>query len=131
MVKRPFICGILFGWLTAYVPSCSTIGGTAPDDFPDLEVRVVKVDAEGIRKHCGARPFNWLLGGTLACPVIDFRAGTCTIYTMSDSAWVLDHERAHCKGFDHPGETAISDLWKAHKLHERDRALWEQWKGVK
>ena len=109
---------------------CATIGGPAPDDFPVLNVQVVKVDEEGIRRHCKARPWNWLIGGTLGCAEVDFRKRICTIYTMSEMDWVMAHEKEHCLGRDHLGETTIRDLWTAHKLHERDRALWEQWKGA-
>lgn len=53
-----------------------------------------------------------------ACAEIDFANATCDIYYSADFPPLksfIEHERLHCDGFSHPGDTTLADAWLAYK----------------
>lgn len=94
---------------------CSTIDHTRPPsaEWPALKETVV-VSEDAVRAHCKA---HWI-----ACAHVNLYKLTCIIYTPSLASWIMDHERAHCRGYDHPGETTFRDhfeQWRAWKESEQ------------
>lgn len=58
----------------------------------------VVVAAAELPKICGDYPGMQLHG----CAVRDFGSNVCVIYTgPQPAAWLLEHERRHCAGWDH------------------------------
>jgi hypothetical protein len=56
----------------------------------------------------------------LACAEFNLALGTCDIW-LSDSfapRAVLEHERLHCRGYDHVGETAMRDFLTRYRTWE-------------
>lgn len=88
------------------------------------------MDADTLRLHCKVRPWNPVFGGALACTIPDFRAGVCNIYLLSTAAWLIEHETAHCRGYDHPGETTIRDMWLEFKK-QPDAEAWLRFRNLK
>lgn len=88
--------------------ACASIDTTQapPVDWPALKV----IENYGHTEQCAA------LGLTLACAFVNFKTGVCTIYYgASPAAFIVEHERAHCKGYDHYLETTMRDAWSEHK----------------
>jgi hypothetical protein len=86
-----------------------------PDDWPKLEERVTYGTVEEVQDWClmpaavRKNAFN--------CALLYFQHGVCMIYlTHRPIQGALEHERAHCRGYDHIGDT------------NRSRNAWEQWK---
>lgn len=50
----------------------------------------------------------------MGCAVVNFNEGKCYITTMGQRE-VVEHERLHCQGYDHFGETTMADLWQRWK----------------
>src|SRR5262245_37952816 len=76
---------------------CSSIDERAapPPDWPELRV-IVHRSGFMARQEC-----NGTLGG---CAVPDFCTKRCDIYLQLDHSAIEAHERAHCAGYDHPGD---------------------------
>lgn len=84
-----------------------------PADWPVLAQRVEL--RNGLAEVCRIPGLHF--GTNVGCAVIDFERRTCTIYmdARHASGEVLAHEKAHCRGYDHPGEQAVRLGWEAHK----------------
>jgi hypothetical protein len=91
-----------------------------PRDWPDLEVVVYDVSREEMAQACArlyvALPPNQVIPG---CAVLDFCERRCTIRLLpmpeERRRTILDHEQAHCLGYDHPGSTRTREAWQQHK----------------
>lgn len=83
---------------------CSTIDMRAgfPPDWPELRVVVHKSG------FLGNRQCNGMIGG---CAVPDFCSRRCDVFLQIDSPAIEAHERAHCAGYDHPGDDTMKALW--------------------
>jgi hypothetical protein len=85
-----------------------------PADWPELAVDVVHVSRADVAEHCPG-----LKASSLGCALVDFCAKRCKTYLapMNDPRYseVLEHERAHCQGFDHPGSSQGRNAWARAK----------------
>ena len=82
--------------------ACGGIGVQADweerPSHPALEPVLVEVPASKLRETCGDYPGMYLHG----CARRDYEMRTCFIYTAPrPPAWLLEHERKHCAGYDH------------------------------
>lgn len=93
--------------------ACTTIDvdRAPPADWPALDTRVHHV--ENVAIECA--PYTAFGSIPFACAVIDFKANTCTIWTAVSWQFVMEHERRHCLGYDHPDESTLRDAWEAFK----------------
>jgi hypothetical protein len=67
--------------------------------LPPLAPRYVEVAAVELPALCGDYPKMLLYG----CAKRDYAKRECVIYTApKPEQWLLDHERKHCAGYDHP-----------------------------
>lgn len=57
---------------------------------------------------------RFLLALPMACAEPDLNRGVCNVWvTETTDKWVLDHELAHCQGYDHnSGMRAYFNMWK-------------------
>jgi len=70
--------------------------------LPAVYLVVARSELEGV---CGAHPGMYLHG----CAKRDYVARVCTIVTgPQPQAWLLDHERKHCAGWDHGAPRTVS-----------------------
>jgi len=89
------------GMLASLATGCAT---TVREDWesqaslPPLPTAYLVVKAGELAAYCGNYP-----GATLhGCARRDYAARKCTIVTgPQPAAWLLDHERKHCAGYDH------------------------------
>jgi hypothetical protein len=106
---------------------CSSTGGLAimssnapPADWPTLKVVVHSVPNIKFRDVCAKITSPWQQIPP-ACAVAVFETGVCHIFTTVDfppSAMQLRHERGHCAGEDHIGESTNADAWAAYKARK-------------
>ena len=87
---------------------CSSIDRHAapPADWPELRVVVHKSGFMAKRECDGA------IGG---CAAPNFCAKRCDIYLQIDSRAIETHERAHCAGYDHPGNDTMRAGWLRYR----------------
>jgi hypothetical protein len=90
------------------VAGCFSIDRRAgpPSDWPELRVVVHKSGFMAQRECDGA------IGG---CAVPDFCSKRCDVYLQIDSPAIEAHERAHCAGYDHPGDDTMKALWANYR----------------
>ena len=77
--------------------------------FPELPAYHFEVAESDLPRVCGAHPAG---GRVLGCALRHFADGLCIIYTRPrPAAWLLDHERRHCAGWDHGGAESITQAY--------------------
>lgn len=86
-------------------------GAMVQDDWQDrpvhpaLPAHHIEIDAAQLPRVCGNHP-GMLLHG---CAVRMVKASVCLIYTgPQPAAWLMEHERKHCAGWDHGPQRAAS-----------------------
>lgn len=82
-----------------------------PADWPTLKEYVVYVQELDGRCRGAVTPT-----GAMGCSVHNFAGKVCMIYLASKDPALLEHERWHCRGYDHVGRVNRAGL------------AWEQWK---
>lgn len=108
---------LLTGCAAAFVPN--DYSRRPPADWPTLEQQVVvaKTPAE-LRQRCGVS--NEASGKYLACSQLFFAGGLCLIHVgLETAADVIEHERDHCRGYDHRGYRRGADAWERYKAKGR------------
>lgn len=88
-----------------------SVHAAPPPDWPKLDERVYTLSAEAVTRTCWHIPQP--PRGEPACAVISFERRTCDIYVTESrrKAMYIAHERTHCAGEDHPGESTLRDAW--------------------
>jgi len=84
---------------------------TPPADWPKLEEHVFRIEQADIPERC----FDGISTRANACAVTDFRNRVCNIYVATDDPAVLEHERLHCLGYDHPRASTMRAGWARYK----------------
>lgn len=103
--------------LALLLTGCTTLATTIdtsrapPNDWPQLKVVVVKTDSAEVQRQCYATTAFVVAG----CTTANFLKATCYIYLSTDNAAVIEHEKMHCLGYDHPGESTMRDWWEKWK----------------
>lgn len=108
---------LVLALLVASSAACAQIDYDRPPpaDYPRLRVEVVH--------HQDVAPVCALLGveaapgmRLLGCATADYARNVCTIHVERDPpAWVMQHEYAHCRGYDHPGADTFRKGWELWK----------------
>lgn len=92
---------------------------TAPPDWPKLTVRDNVVGGAEVLRRCYKYIPTWQKAlGTfpMACAEINFVSRTCNIWRAHDATEdVIEHEKIHCRGGQHPGDTTLADAWNAYR----------------
>jgi hypothetical protein len=109
-MRTIFLVAILLCGCTTLRPLDLSI--TPPDDWPVKDVQIQYLEPGTVPPMCAQYANH-----TNSCAVVNFRTGVCYIYLTTKSPEVLEHERGHCNGYDHVGDT------------NRSRKAWEQWKA--
>jgi hypothetical protein len=88
-----------------------------PEDWPKLDERLTELDdLETVRRFCNVRK-NFPSTPIKGCAVVSFEYQLCMIYIVKGDQEGLEHERAHCQGYNHVGENGKTEK------------AWEQWKS--
>jgi len=102
-----------------FAASCAAISEPPVEGWPELQIVWHQVSQEEVHGYCAIRVGPIPVGARiLGCATADFDRRECHIYVTEDAAaWVIEHERLHCLGWDHPGENTMRDGWR--KWRER------------
>ena len=88
---------------------CTIVGHEKAHGWPELTVREHYVPHHVMRDKCAKYvPFGM---SPDACMEFDLHAGTCDIWYSADfppGPGVVEHERLHCRGYDHVGGNMLS-----------------------
>jgi hypothetical protein len=88
---------------------CSALG-PGIEDWPELAVHEHYVPHAEMRSRCAA--FAAFGAPPMACAEINFAQRRCDIWfsaALPQSAYVRKHERLHCAGHDHEGESTLRE----------------------
>lgn len=99
---------------------CAGIAHEQVPDWPRLEIVEHYAPGHEIRERCA----RYVAYGTvpIACAQFDFDAARCHIWYRADGPLapeVMWHERLHCEGYDHPGETTLRHMLAQHVARRR------------
>lgn len=107
--RRLCIALVLLAILCVISSGCTPISHVKIDDWPVLKVVEHRVPHGEMLKRCQ----RYYPGGTpVACAEWNFNLATCDIWFSKDlpeMQHVVEHERMHCEGHDHPGSTAMEE----------------------
>ena len=95
----------------ALLIGCSVIGESRVAGWPRLEIVEHHVPHREMRDRC-ARYVAAAMSPE-ACAEYDFAGGRCHIWYSADfppPRYVVFHERRHCLGYEHAGESEMSRL---------------------
>jgi hypothetical protein len=105
------ILGVAYGGY-----ACTVIGHEKVEGWPELTVHEHHVSHKEMRDRCN-RYAHWSMSPE-ACAEWNFMDGRCDVWFSTDfppSKEVIEHERLHCKGFDHVGQTTLRDSWNQYR----------------
>ena len=95
-----------------FVAGCSTIDHVKVEGWPALEL--VERYVPHAEMHARCREYvSSVAMVPVACAQFDFVNRRCYIWYDADnppSAATVEHERLHCQGYDHPGDTTMREL---------------------
>jgi hypothetical protein len=61
-----------------------------------------------------------------ACSEFYFDSGECHVWYNADyrpPQFVIEHERLHCQGYDHPGESTLRDILARYEARQRNAGV--------
>ncbi|MCI3951584.1 MAG: hypothetical protein K0R53_1081 [Burkholderiales bacterium] len=98
---------------------CTMIGHEKVADWPELQVREHHVAHHVMRDKCS----KYVAFGMSpdACAEFNLHAGTCDIWYSADfppGPSIIDHERLHCRGYDHIGGDVLRRAVAAWKKQQ-------------
>ena len=117
MSLRPTLAAALL----AAAAGCSTIDEhNRVEGWPELRVIEHYVSDDAMRERCS----KYVSFGMLpeACSEFNFVRGECHIWYSADfrpQPYVMEHERRHCEGFDHPGGSSLREALARYNAGRR------------
>jgi hypothetical protein len=107
--------------LLAVLAACSTIDSHEKvAGWPELKLVEHYVPDDVMRGRCA----KYVSFGFLpeACAEFYFDRGECHVWYNADyrpPQFVIAHERLHCQGYDHPGDTTLRDILTRYEARQR------------
>ena len=102
--------------LCMVVTACTVIGGDRVEGWPRLQVVEHSVPNAEMRDRC-VRYVGFGLS-PMACAEFNFAARRCDIWYSADfppQAFIIEHERQHCLGYEHAGEHDLRGYLKEYQ----------------
>jgi hypothetical protein len=110
---------VILAVLTQFLAACTSIGHEKVEGWPKLAVVEHYVPHHEMRDRC-AKYTPWG-SSPEACAEFNLLARRCDLYFSADfppPAFFVKHERMHCDGYDHEGETHMRDFLRAYLEHQ-------------
>lgn len=98
------------------VAGCTVNSAARVAGWPELQVVEHKVSDQEVQARCGSAAAPGMRA--LACAQFNFRESRCDIWYAGRgplNPFVLAHERGHCEGHDHVGQSAMERALKAYR----------------
>lgn len=102
--------------LVAQLAGCSVMSDQRVDGWPALEIVEHHVSGANVQERC-ARYVGFGMV-PVACAEFDLAARKCHLWFNAEqppASFVVEHERQHCRGFDHIGSTNMRDFLSRSK----------------
>ncbi len=118
----PWRAGLLpLAACAAVLAGCSTIDQHEKvAGWPELRIVEHYVPDAELRSRCAKYvPFGLF---PEACAEFYFNRGECHVWYNADfrpQPYVMEHERLHCQGYDHPGDTSLRDALARYNAERR------------
>jgi len=108
-LKRALI-PVLAAVFVATSAACTSIGHEKVEGWPELEIIEHRVSSDEMYQRCSKYVAFGML--PMACAEFNLATRRCDIWLVKDFAPknIVEHERLHCLGYDHVGETAMRDF---------------------
>jgi hypothetical protein len=92
------------------VTACSTMDHERVEGWPELQIVEHHVPAPAMLERC--RKYAGFGSVPLACAEFNLVARRCDIWLSEGFALsaIVEHERLHCRGYDHVGATNMRDF---------------------
>jgi hypothetical protein len=107
-MKRHAAIAILF---LLFLPACTMIGHEKVENWPQLTIYEHHVPHHVMRNVC-VKYAPWGMSPE-ACAEFNLAERRCDLWFSADfppPAFMVRHERMHCEGYDHEGETNMRDF---------------------
>ena len=105
----------------ALLPACSTIDSHEKvEGWPQLRIVEHFIPDDAMRRRCAKYVPLGLMPE--ACAEFYFDRGECHIWYSADfrpQPYVMEHERLHCRGFDHPGGSSLQEALARYNAERR------------
>ncbi len=115
---------LLIAALAAAAAGCSTVGHEKVEGWPELQIHEHYVSAGEMYERCSKYVAFGML--PMACAEFNLATRRCDIWLIDGFAprSIVEHERLHCQGHDHVGETAMRDFFLRYRasVAGRDQA---------
>jgi hypothetical protein len=109
------------GILVSLLAACTTIGHVKVKSWPKLDIVEHYVPHQAMRERCAK--YTGFLMRAEACAEFDFENARCHIWLSADAPpdkAVVAHERLHCAGYDHVGETSMQALLQRYLARKQN-----------
>jgi hypothetical protein len=112
---------VKFALLALLASGCTIVDMNRPPpaDWPELRVIEQRASFLDLQRVCNPGTplaISLLIGVIQSCAWIYFDRGECVIWSTEDaSPEVLEHERAHCAGYDHIAGSTLAEGWTSWK----------------
>jgi len=96
------------------------IGGERVEGWPSLQVVEHSVRHDEMRDRCSKYVGFGL--SPEACAEFDFAARRCDIWYSADfppQAFIIEHERQHCLGYEHAGEHQLRTYLREYRTGKK------------
>ncbi|MBI4293648.1 MAG: hypothetical protein HY661_19400 [Betaproteobacteria bacterium] len=108
---------VFLAWLGLLISGCSTIDySRRVEGWPILIAQVHRVTHQEMRTHCAK--YSPPLELPLACSEFFLDEGVCRVWIAGHDKGIVEHELAHCAGYDHVGGRtmrAMLEKWQASR----------------
>lgn len=91
--------------------ACTIVGHQQVQGWPRMEIVANYVPNAELLERCSRYVGFGMLAE--ACAEFDFKANRCDMWFSAEfppPAWVVEHEKMHCQGYDHIGQGTMAGM---------------------
>jgi hypothetical protein len=103
-------------FLALALSACTMVGHERVHGWPQMQIVEHHVPHAVMRERC-AKYVGFGMTPE-ACAEFDFAGNRCHLWFSADfppNRWMIEHERLHCRGYDHVGMTTMAKMLSRHQ----------------